>query len=240
MFWTIVGALLFVFVGIPIILMVLGWLGVGSISLLSHWADKRNQRKNEVVSMTREQEAELSRRTNRTRWLIVGGGILIVLIAVIGLSLSNSSSHVNNYTVPTTNVNAINTYQEQLNKNAELEKQRYYDYAEKIAEKYPDKKISTQDQLYITNNLPYGVNFIKLKPLLISQGFEFTRYEGINTIQSEDHSKEVEEIVKNLKSEYSDLQINYSEEFAIRRNIPSYIQFNDVKDEMLKQGFKFQ
>ncbi|MGV8130933.1 MAG: hypothetical protein ACP5N7_02410 [Candidatus Pacearchaeota archaeon] len=240
MFWTIVGALLFVFVGIPIIITVLGWLGIGSISVLSNWFDLRNQRKQAVVS--EEMKLAQQRKTNRTRWLIVGGGIFIVAVAVIGMSMDNNTNTVSNYSAPLPTTNTTNYYQEQINKNAELEKQRYKDYITKIEEKYPDKTLSTLDESWITNNLPTGVNFYKLKPLLIADGFEFIGYESnsFNSSTSKDYSKEISELVKGFKTDYPDLEISAYEEMQLRRNIPSYITYTSVKDEMLKQGFKFK
>ncbi len=118
--------------------------------------------------------------------------------------------------------------------------QRYESVIAQIAIDNPNKEISLQDENDIQRNLPKGVTYYELKNRLIEKGFEFIGFESsIILPNSSSNSAEIKNIVDDLKIKYPDKKIGWAEEQEIRKNLPSYIYFTSVKDEMLKQGFEF-
>ncbi len=288
MFWTIVGALLFVFVVVPIILYVLQIAGFISWAFISTFIAQRNEKK---------QAAQVVQRPKKVNQSFRFTIFAILVVAVVGLLyISQQSDNQVASTLTTTPLvyptdSGLNYNQEAVLrvqakakgystemenafimwvKNGKVhtpytqeifdkEKNKYNILISELEKKYSDKTISSADELQIQNNLTSDFRYDTLKDEMIKAGFDFIGYESkpveyidttvpkyispstIPTIETKAPATSTVaiKIVSDLKLKYPDKLINWNEESDIRRNIPSTLPFNTLKDLMIEEGFEF-
>lgn len=236
MFWTIVAALLFVFVVLPIVFRILAVLGIVSFAAILDWFNNKPRK----IQETPIQHNAKKRPT--WVWWVIGsvGGILLLLI-LVSIQEQQEQPTIADYS-------ALNASQNQSYNNTQsnfnaIEQQKlqtkYNEIASKVALDNPDKTISSQYETYIRNNLSVELNYLTLKEILLERGFTFIGFESSLNVAKNEKAEKIESIVDGLEEKYLDKSINFNEEQDIRRNLPSNIFFNEVKDVMLERGFEF-
>lgn len=231
MFWTIVGAILFVTVGIPIII---GLIGL-AISLIGAIFSRDETYTPKVLPEQTSMEQE--EKTKKTRRLILIGGLVVIVLAVVGVSLDDSANNTADYS---SNIAPANSYVPKQNVVADQQTldEKYATYIDKMISDHNGMIINSFYETEIIKNTPYGLSYAVVKQKLLAMGYTFAEYYEKSALEEQEDNK-ITTIVKDLETKYPDKTINSNEEFDIRRNLPSTISYSTIKDAMLEKGFEF-
>lgn len=183
MFWTIVGAILFVFIGIPIILTLLG-LGIWLLFVVG----KLVIGKSSEIAHSNSLPKRIIKYLYQHKLIVILLGIILVAGFVIVVNTIDQ-------TIPLPTVTNYNYSGYQSSYEAEQEmrrqsliaeqarkqeliKKQYEDAIAKVKSDNPDKKLSWDDESYIRANIPTTLNYFTLKDMLLERGFEFIGYQS--------------------------------------------------------------
>jgi hypothetical protein len=235
MFWTIVGALLFVFVGIPIILSLLGLTGYLSLNFLLNRQERESQTKKEIKNPS-------------NKLIIAAITCLIFMLVSVGFILlakyeHNTSDQLISKTnvMPTAPLARLQTSsQDGANLRRQAQAEKTQNIIDGLMKKYPDKTINYNEEFNIMNNLPADISYERVKDALLEKGYEFVGYENDYLSSNTEKTTEMKKIVNKIVNQNPEKIITAQESSEIQKNLPSNIFYFEIKDELLKLGFKFE